>query len=64
MLLGERLAETESELFTSGAVLDLGLSDVRPERREQARPVNRPKRCKPKRSNVKYPRPFDDNLPW
>ncbi len=63
VLLGERMAEVEPMLFASGAVLDLGLSDVRPKRREQARPVNRPKRCKPKRT-AKYARPFNDDLPW
>ena len=33
-------------------------------RGEQAQPVNRSRGRKPKRSNVKHPRPFNDDLPW
>ena len=33
-------------------------------RKKQMRPGNRWKGRKPKRSNVKYPRPFNDDLPW
>ncbi len=50
----------EPESFASGAMLDLGLSDVQPERR----PVHRSKERKPRRSTAKYPRPFNDDLPW
>ena len=72
VLLGERIAEVEPGLFAGGAApravprTDLTSSDGRKkwERKNQARPVNRSKGRKPKRSNVKYPRPFDDDLPW
>ncbi len=58
VLLGERLAETEPELL-GGAVIP------KPRKRKQpTRPANRPKWRKPKRSNVKYLRPFNDDLPW
>ncbi len=71
VLLGEKLAESEPELFA-------GLLAPEPERtyvtspsrrkkwkrRKQARPAHRSKWGKPKRSDAKYPRPFDDDLPW
>ncbi len=58
VLMGERLAETEPELFASAEA-------PKPrERKQPAQPVSRPKGRKPKRSNVKYSRPFDDDLPW
>ncbi|MCH8113094.1 MAG: hypothetical protein IH905_14265 [Proteobacteria bacterium] len=73
VLLGERMAETESELFYEGR----GKSDVDdrfghvstvvPEsrkRKKQVWPAHRSKARKPKRSNVKYLRPFNDDLPW
>ena len=57
-LLGERLAEAEPELLASAVASE-------PWKREkQARRVNKPKGLKPKRSNVKYAKPFDDDLPW
>ena len=58
VLMGERLAEVEPELFAS---------TVAPKpwkRAKQARSAHRPGGRKPKRSNVKYPRPFNDPLPW
>ena len=58
VLMGERLVETEPELFTS---------TVAPEpwkREKQARPTQRSRSRKPKRSTVKHIRPFDDDLPW
>ena len=58
VLLGERLAEVEPELFT-GAVTPEPW-----EQKKQARPAHRSKGRKIKRSNVKYPRPFNDDLPW
>ena len=58
VLLGERLAEVEPELFAST------VAPKPQERKRPTRPVNRPKWRKPKRSNVKYLRPFDDDLPW
>ncbi len=58
VLMGERLAETEPELFASA------VAPKPRERKQPARPVSRPKGRKPKRSNVKYPKPFDDDLPW
>ena len=58
VLLGERLAETEPELFTSTVA-------PKPWKRgKQARAVYRPRGRKPRRSTVKHPRPFDDPLPW
>ncbi len=33
-------------------------------RKKQAWPTHISKGRRPKRSNVKYPRPFDDDLPW
>ncbi|MEE9249657.1 MAG: hypothetical protein V3U93_00825 [Alphaproteobacteria bacterium] len=57
-LLGEWLAEAEPELFANAVA-------SKPWKRgEQARPVNRSRGRKPKRSNMKYPRPFNDDLPW
>jgi len=61
VLLGERLdlrPTAEPELFAS---------TVAPgswKRGKQARPAHRSKGRKTKRSNVKYPRPFNDDLPW
>ena len=57
VLMGERLAEVEPELFTS---------TVAPEpwkRKKQVRPVHRSRGRKSKRSKVKYDRPFNDDLP-
>jgi len=57
VLLGERLAEVEPELFAG---------TVAPEpwkRGKQVRRFNRPKGRKPKHSTAKYLRPFDDDLP-
>ena len=59
VLLGERLAEVEPELFASA-----GKPLVSSEGFPEARPVNRSKGRKPERSIAKYPRPFDDDLPW
>ena len=57
VLLGERLAETEPELFPSAVA-------PKPWKRKQpTRTINRPKKHKPKRSNTKYPKPFNDSLP-
>ena len=55
VLMGERLAETEPELFTSAAAPEPW------KRKKQMRPAHG---GKPKRSEVKYPRPFNDDLPW
>ena len=73
VLMGERMAETEPELFYEGR----GKSDVddrfghvstvapKPWKRgRQARPARRLKGRKPKRSTAKYARPFNDALPW
>ena len=58
VLLGERLADVEPELFA-------GTVTPEPwEQKKQVRPAGRSRGRKPKRSNVKYPRPFDDDLPW
>ncbi len=57
VLLGERLAETEPEFFPSAVA-------PKPWKRKQpAQPIHRPKGRKPKRSNAKYPKPFNDSLP-
>ena len=57
VLLGERLADVEPELFASAVA-------PKPWKRKQpARPASRPKGRKPKRSNVKYHKPFNDDLP-
>ena len=73
VLMGERMAETEPELFYEGR----GKSDVddrfghvstvapKPwEQKKQAWPAHRSKGRKPKRSTAKYARPFNDALPW
>ncbi len=57
VLLSERLAETEPELVTA-------VTRKPWKRAKQARPAHRPRGRKPKRNNVKYARPFDDDLPW
>ena len=72
VLMGERLAETGLDLFASTRA-------AKPWKRgKPTRPAHRSKRqCpklpngapafhlrKPKRSNVKYARPFNDDLPW
>ena len=72
VLMGERLAETEPGLFLSTAAArpaartDLTSSHggKKWKRKKQVRPVNRSQGHKPKRSKVKYLRPFDDPLPW
>ena len=56
VLMGERLAETEPKLFA--------VAPEPEEQEKQPQPVNKSKGRKPKRSNVKYPRPFDDDIPW
>ena len=58
VLMGERLAEAEPELLTSAVAPE----PWRP--KKQTRPANRLKGCRPRRSNVKCARPFDDPLPW
>lgn len=58
VLLGERLAEAEPGLFAGTA------EPKRPKRGKQMRSAHRSKGRKLKRSTLKYPRPFDDNLPW
>ena len=71
VLLGERLVETEPELST-GLVApepertDLTSSDrqAKWKRGKQARRTHKSKWGKPKRSTVKYSKPFDDDLPW
>ena len=70
VLMGERLAEVEPELF-AGTVAPkperankpLPASGKKWKRAKQARPAYRPKGIKPKRSNVKYHMPFNDDLP-
>ncbi len=57
VLMGERLAETEPELFTST------VAPKSCKRGKPARAARRPRGRKPKRSNVKYAMPFDDDLP-
>ncbi len=55
VLLGERLV---------GAELDLFAPVVEPKKwKRQARIIRRPKGRKVKRSKVKYPKPFNDDLP-
>ena len=57
VLMGERLAETEPELFA-------GTTVPKPRKRKlQTWPAHRPRGRKPKRSNVKYTMPFNDDLP-
>ena len=73
VLMGERMAETEPELFYEGR----GKSDVDDrfghvstvapklwKRKKQAQPARRLKGRKAKRSTAKYARPFNDALPW
>ena len=57
VLMGERIAEAEPELFAASR------APVPAMRRKQARPVSRSRGRKPKRSTAKYSRPFDDPLP-
>ena len=57
VLLGERLTEEGPDLFTINVVPE-------PKKRQrQVRPVHQPKGQKPKRSKIKYDRPFNDDLP-
>ena len=58
VLMGERLAEVEPELFAST------VAPKPRQRTKQARPAHKSKGRKPKRSSVKYARPFNDDLPW
>lgn len=55
VLMGERLADTDPELLA-------GIIAPKPWKR--GKQTNRSKGHRPKRSNVKYPRPFDDEIPW
>ena len=72
VLMGERLAETEPELFANTtAARSVARTDLTSshggrkwKRKKQAWPAYRSKGSKPKRSTVKYPKPFDDPLPW
>ena len=57
VLMGERLAEVEPELFASTVV-------PKPrQRKKQARAVSKSKGRKIKRGGVKYHKPFNDDLP-
>ena len=71
VLLGEKLAEVEPELFAglvAPAPEQTNLTSSHRAKKwkqgKQARRGHRSKWGKPKRSNVKYSRPFDDDLPW
>ena len=71
VLMGERLAEVEPDLFAGAAAPVPERTDLtsrHPNEKlkwgKQARPVNRSKGHRPKRGTVKYPRPFDDDIPW
>ncbi len=72
VLMGERLAETEPELFdgimapgpAARADRTFPAGGKKWKRAKQVRRVYRSKGRKPKRSAVKDPRPFDDDLPW
>ncbi len=71
VLLGERLAEMEPELFTGIVAPEPERTDLTSSGRQlkwkrgkQVRRFHRSKGRKPKRSTVKYPRPFNDDLPW
>ena len=76
VLMGERIAEVEPELFASTVVPAPERTDFtvrgpgqsygrkKWKRAKQARPAHRPRARKPKRSTAKYARPFDDDLPW
>ena len=55
VLLGEQMAETEPELFVGTA------SSRTRARKKQVRPAHS---GKPRRNEAKYPRPFNDDLPW
>ena len=58
VLMGERIAEAAPDLFAVA-------SAPRPWKwAKKVRSVNRSRGRKLKRSNVKYPRPFNDDLPW
>ncbi len=71
VLLGEKLAESEPELFAGLVAPAPEQTNLTSSHRgkkwkqgKQARRGHRSKWGKPKRSTVKYPRPFDDDLPW
>lgn len=71
VLLGEKLAETEPELFTGLVAPEperTGLTSPRRKRLwkrgKQPRRAHKSKWGKPKRGKAKCPRPFDDPLPW
>ena len=71
VLMGERLAEVEPDLFASTVAPEPERTDLTSfhdgtkwKRAKQVRPAHRSKRFKLKRSNMKHPRPFDDDLPW
>ena len=57
VLMGERMAETTPELFTST------VAPKPQERKRPTRPSNRSNVRKPKRSKVKHHKPFNDDLP-
>ncbi len=56
VLMGERLAEVEPELID-------GAGTASSQRKKPTRVACKAKRRKPKRSNAKYDRPFNDDLP-
>jgi hypothetical protein len=71
VLMGERFAEDEPGLFASLVAPERERTDLissgrqsKWKRGKQVRRVHRSKGRKPKRSTVKYPRPFNDDLPW
>ena len=57
VLMGERLPALPNVPLAAHSPKPL-------QRRKQARPAHRSKGHRPKRSNVKYHKPFDDPLPW
>lgn len=58
VLMGERMVDVEPELFASA------VAPKPRERKKPTRPSNGSNVRKPKRSNVKYLNPFNDDLPW
>ena len=66
VLLGERLAEEDGgKCIVNDTFGQANTVAPKPRKRaKRARSAHGPRGRKPKRSNVKYARPFNDDLPW
>ncbi len=66
VLMGEKIAETEPELFAAAPEPERAdlTSSHHGKTWKRGKQTNGPEGHRPRRSNAKHPRPFDDDVPW